>query len=124
MSNNAIHVIKPFKWNGMWVFDDDRVGLDKEPFVAGADVMIDVAIERKGIQDADDGFLLIFSEHPFPSADGVVSWTRSEGGGNVYQWQVDADGQGGVMEGWLCPALNLYYPDAPKKLYFELRQVE
>lgn len=26
--NNAIFVIKPFKWHGMWVFDDQRVGLD------------------------------------------------------------------------------------------------
>ena len=34
---NAIFVIKPYKWNGMWVFDDERVYLDKEPFVAGAD---------------------------------------------------------------------------------------
>jgi hypothetical protein len=31
--NNAIFVIKPYKWNGMWVFDDERVGLDKEPFM-------------------------------------------------------------------------------------------
>jgi len=27
---NAIFVIKPYKWNGMWVFDDERIGLDKE----------------------------------------------------------------------------------------------
>lgn len=25
---NSIFVIKPYKWNGMWVFDDERVGLD------------------------------------------------------------------------------------------------
>ena len=58
---NAIFVIKPYKWNGMWVFDDERVGLVKEPFVAGADTMIDTAVELKGISDADDGFLMIFS---------------------------------------------------------------
>ena len=29
-----------------------------------------------------------------------------------------------MMEGWLCPALNLYYPVAPKKLYLQLREVE
>ena len=27
---NSFFVIKPRKWNGMWVFDDERVGLDKE----------------------------------------------------------------------------------------------
>ena len=45
---NSIFVIKPYKWNGMWVFDDERVGLDKEPFVAGADTMIDGNRHAKG----------------------------------------------------------------------------
>ena len=45
---NSIFVIRPYKWNGMWVFDDERVGLDKEPFVAGADTMIDTCILRTG----------------------------------------------------------------------------
>jgi hypothetical protein len=38
---NAINVISPYKHLGMWVFDDARVGLAQEPFVAGADTMID-----------------------------------------------------------------------------------
>jgi hypothetical protein len=42
---NAINVIAPYKHLGMRVFDDPRVGLDKEPFVAGADAMMD-RIER------------------------------------------------------------------------------
>ena len=37
---NAINVISPYKYHGMWVFDDSRVGLMQEPFVAGADTMI------------------------------------------------------------------------------------
>jgi prepilin-type N-terminal cleavage/methylation domain-containing protein len=41
--NNSIFVIKPYKWECMWVFDDPVVGLVREPFVAGADTMIDVA---------------------------------------------------------------------------------
>jgi hypothetical protein len=52
---NSIFVIKPYKWNGMWVFDDERVGLDKEPFVAGADTMIDTAVQLKGIPNAPNG---------------------------------------------------------------------
>ena len=122
MSKNAIHVIKPYKWNGLWVFDDERVELDKEPFVAGADTMIDAAIEMKGIQDADKGFLLIFSEYPFPDADFEITWNREESGGNIYHWQFEKDGEQTVMEGWLCPALNLYYPAAPQKLYIRLRE--
>jgi len=37
---NSIFVIKPYKWESMWVFDDANVGLVKEPFVGGADTMI------------------------------------------------------------------------------------
>ena len=84
--NNSIFVIKPFKWNGMWVFDDERVGLDKEPFVAGADTMIDTAVQLKGIQDAEDGLLMVFSAGPFPDADFDLEWVREDSGGNVYKW--------------------------------------
>ena len=55
--------------NGMWVFDDERVGLDKKPLVAGADTMIDTAIRLKGIPNAEAGFLMVFSSGPFPDAD-------------------------------------------------------
>jgi hypothetical protein len=37
--------------HGMWVFDDPRVGLVQEPFVAGADTMIDRVVAD--IPDAD-----------------------------------------------------------------------
>ena len=47
--HNSIFVIKPYKWEGLWVFDDDRVGLVREPFVAGADRMIDLnVLNEKG----------------------------------------------------------------------------
>jgi hypothetical protein len=122
--NNAIFVIRPYKWNGMWVFDDERVGLDKEPFVAGADTMIDTAVQLKGIDNAESGFLLVFSASPFPDADFEMQWVRAEIGGNVYLGRFDIEGRVQEMEGWLCPALNLYYPDAPQKLYVQLRKVE
>ena len=41
---NEIYVISPYKHHGMWVFDDARVGLLQEPFVAGADTWIDRVI--------------------------------------------------------------------------------
>jgi hypothetical protein len=38
---NAINAIAPYKHHGQRVFDDLRVGLSQEPFVAGADTWID-----------------------------------------------------------------------------------
>jgi hypothetical protein len=41
---NSLFVIAPYKYEGMWVFDDPAVGLSKEPFIAGIDMMIDKVV--------------------------------------------------------------------------------
>jgi hypothetical protein len=61
---NEITVIAPYKYYGMWVFDDPPVGLAREPFVSGADTMIDRVVAN--IVDAESGFVMIFSAAPFP----------------------------------------------------------
>src|SRR5262245_25637369 len=63
---NAINVIAPYKHLGMWVFDDPRVGLAQEPFVAGADTMIDRVVAQMGLPQPEQGFVLVFSGSPFP----------------------------------------------------------
>ncbi|MEI7686112.1 MAG: DUF6717 family protein [Planctomycetota bacterium] len=111
--SNSIFVIKPYRWEGMWVFDDPAVGLAREPFVGGADRIIDVATSQ--IPDAEKGFVAVFSAGYFPDAQIVLEWVREEGGGNVYRW-AEAD-----MEGWLCPALTLYFNAAPAKLFIRMK---
>jgi hypothetical protein len=110
---NAINVIAPYKHHGMWVFDDARVGLVQEPFVAGADTMIDRVVAD--IPDAARGFVLVFSASPFPDHEYRLDWLRSESGGNWYRSE-----QLG-MEGWLCPALFRYFSEAPKELYVQVK---
>jgi hypothetical protein len=112
---NAINVIAPYKWHGMWVFDDPRVGLVQEPFVAGADTMIDRVVAD--IPDAEHGFTLIFSTTPFPGYQHQLAWRREEGGGNWYHSaQLD-------LEGWLCPALLRYFSEARRSCTFRRRAV-
>jgi hypothetical protein len=111
--SNTLFVIQPYRWNGMWVFDDPRVGLVREPFVAGMPEIIDRAVQE--IPDAGDGFLLIFSASPFPGATVELDRVREELGGHWYRWAVHA------MEGWLCPALFHYFETAPAKLYAQVR---
>src|SRR5690606_39927586 len=43
---NAIMAIHPYRHHGLWVFDDPAVGLLQEPFVAGADAIIDRAVAQ------------------------------------------------------------------------------
>jgi len=111
--NNSIFVIRPYKWEGMWVFDDSDVGLVREPFVGGADRMIDRATNK--IPNAHQGFLAVFSASYFPDAQIVLEWVREEGGGNVYRWPEQG------MEGWLCPALLRYFSEPPEKLYIQVK---
>jgi hypothetical protein len=110
---NSIFVIRPYRWEGHWVFDDPAVGLVREPFVGGADAMIDVATGH--VPNADRGFLAVFSAGQFPGARIVLDWVREEGGGNVYRWPEKG------MEGWLCPALLKYFERAPGRLYVQVK---
>jgi len=37
---NAIRAIHPYRHEGLWVFDDETMGLRQEPFVSGADAIL------------------------------------------------------------------------------------
>jgi hypothetical protein len=105
---NAITAIHPYKANGLWVFDDPAVGLRQEPFIAGADTILDRLVET--IPEARQGFTLLFSGQPFPDSVELL-WRRAEAGGNTYYCpELDC-------EGWLCPALLKYFDEPPKRIY-------
>jgi hypothetical protein len=73
---NASGVIAPYRYEGMWLFDDPAAGLHREPFVAGIDKMIDQLVAS--IPDAHQGFRLIFSAAPFPGHTVKLGWQREE----------------------------------------------
>ena len=110
---NTINVIAPYRYLGMWVFDDPRVGLVQEPFVCGADVLIDRAVAD--IPDAQAGFLLLFSASPFPGHQLRLEWRRLDVDGN---WYYSPEFR---LEGWLCPALLRYFEQAPKEIYVQVK---
>lgn len=106
---NSIFIIAPYRYEGMWVFDDERVGLVREPFVAGADLILDLL--TADIPDAANGFRLVFSPKPFPGHQARFVRGREECEGNWYSWPERN------IEGWLCPALFKYFPQAPAEIY-------
>ena len=110
---NSLLVIAPYKKSGAWVFDDPRVGLRQEPFVAGADRIMDLL--SAGLPQAEKGFTLIFSAQPFPGAEARFVRGRAERGGNWYSWPEKG------VEGWLCPALFKYFPAAPPEIHVQVR---
>lgn len=108
---NSLKVIVPYKWEGLWVFDDAAAGLDKEPFVSGADTIIERL--AAGLPEAEKGFRLLFSGTPFPGHQLSVEWRRGEYGGNWYY----SSSHG--LEGWLCPALMKYFEEVPARIFVQ-----
>lgn len=112
---NSIFVIKPYRYLGMWVFDDAKRGIIEEPFVSGADTLIDLVV--KDVPNADAGFAMLFSADEFPDAHIHLEWRRSEKSGNTYWCETLGH------EGWLCPALLKYFSEPPKNLYVKIQAI-
>ena len=121
--------IYPYRLRNAWVFDDARTGLKEEAFVMGMSEMITRLVEAKRIADAERGFALTFAAEPFENADVELSWLRcgdpeaapgrdgtaASFFGNWYEGVV----AGERLEGWLCPALSLYFLAAPRRIYLK-----
>jgi hypothetical protein len=110
---NAITAIHPYKDEGLWVFDDAHVGLVREPFVSGADEIIERMVQD--IPDAARGFTLLFSAGPFPGHQAILERRQEHLGGNWYH-----SCELGI-EGWLCPALFRYFESAPERIYAQFK---
>ncbi|MDA0832100.1 MAG: hypothetical protein O2955_08365 [Planctomycetota bacterium] len=109
-------VIKPYRYEGTWVFDDESTGLVREPFVAGVPEMIDALVSD--IPHADEGFRLLFSARAFPGHQKKLSWLRGDAGGNYYELDDPK------MEGWICPAMFKYYETAPQELFVKAEPID
>lgn len=119
--------IYPYLLHQTWVFDDPRTGLKEEAFVLGMTEMISRLVEAKAIPQASQGFSLSFSDEPFEGAAAELSWLRSDDsqivpGQDGSASQMFGNWYGGIiagepMEGWLCPALGLYFRVAPARLF-------
>ena len=113
---NQITVINPEKKFGLWVFTDPRTGLVDEPFVSGADVLLDVMTWH--IPGAAEGFNLLFSAGRFPDADHEFVRQHEDDKGWWY-WHKQSG-----LSGWLCPALFKYFDEAPERIFVKCKPKE
>jgi hypothetical protein len=115
MSDRRVLTLYPYLLNETcWVFDDERTGLKEEAFVMGMTEMISRVVDAKGISDARRGFALSFSDELFDGHDVELHWIRPDAtSGNWYEGIV----VGQHMEGWLCPALLLYFEHPPRRIF-------
>jgi hypothetical protein len=122
-----ILTLHPYLKDTTWVFDDPRTNLKEEAFVLGSSEVLTRLVKMKAIPDAGKGFTLHFADEQFDGFDAELRWLRSDDAqvvpgqdgsaaqicGNWYTGVV----AGEEMEGWLCPALGLYFGAAPSRIF-------
>jgi hypothetical protein len=130
---NQIFIICPYSFGSAWVFDDERVGLVREPFVESAGKIIDVLVAK--LPEAEKGFTLLFSSGPFDGYQKLLHHTTKdvmEGnpplsnrfeqyevfGGHYYSLYDVVDPP---IRCWLCPAMFKYFESAPKHIYVQAK---
>ena len=118
---NSIYTLEAYRHAGMWVFDDPAVGLVKEPFVSGADIVFD-HIAGRHEDFSKTTACVAFSTTPIPDHD-VHAVLTGEDGHDGHFYKVEKFKGDEAMEGfpfWLCPALLKYYDGAPSDIYVKI----
>ena len=117
-SGNALHVIRPYRLDPLWVFDDARYGLSQEPFVTSATSLLDGMTQRV-LGRRVDACTLLFSAAQFPDAQFHLRRVRLGDdlqGGAYYECD-----QWPGQEGWLCPATLHYFPNGyPENVWLQV----
>jgi hypothetical protein len=106
--------------DGSWVFSDASAGLVDEPFVNGADTLIEAVAETKGfLEEAKEaGVVAVFSGEQFSNADVCLIRDKEE---NLFgNWYTESKTK---HRAWLCPALYKYFHTAPKQLWIRIQPV-
>lgn len=130
-SKIGVHVIRPFKLNGRWVFNHNGTNFDMapagimdivlSPLVIGVDRMIALGCQMKNINNAENGFNLLFSQEYLPCADVKINFREIKAGGWIYD--VEELNLNGLMPGqaaWICPYMSFYFSEPPKTLYLKI----
>jgi len=115
---NQINTILPYRSMGGWAFDDNAVGLEREPFVAGADIAIDKIVEYLGIKT--DKIKMTFSKDKFPGHHIKLEYITLDPFEDGQFYSIHDDNFD--LELWLCPALLKYFDEAPDEIYVKIEE--
>ncbi len=108
---NTYYHIRPYQSNGLWFFDDPKVGLIKEGLTDGVPEVLVGACLKCGIDPS--GFLLRFS--PDDLFEFHLKLSGRLRNGHLYLWLE------GDINCWFCPALLRYFNSPPENISFNIR---
>lgn len=112
IANNTINRVLVQNVEGLWVYDDSKYGVEKQPLVFGADLIIEKMVSL--VRGGDCQINLVFSSIPFPGSEFCLDFVREETEGFVYRWEEKK------LQGWLSPSLRNYFPEPPPKIFLQL----
>lgn len=117
--NNSIFTIQPYQYNGFWVFDDEKKGIIKEPFVAGADQLLDIIHNV-----AKASFSLAFSKSFIPKHSYILKNPQSTYGNGTYYDAYITGSKHPLMKIWLCGVLLKYFDERPEQIYVYAQKIK
>jgi hypothetical protein len=114
-NNNSIQILRPWCEGGVWMFDDEEIGVRREAFVGGASEMITALKEFFNAKTDGEGKInLIFSDQPFPNSQ-TLTFVGGEMSGVVFRWN--------NMDAWFCPCFFNYFDrdNVPTHLFAQVK---
>jgi hypothetical protein len=130
----GVKTIKLFERKGRWVFDYEGQTYDMapaeftnmvlSPTIVGADRIISIGCNLKGIKNPENGFNLLFSDSYFPNADVKFNLIEPKFEGLVYSVEpLNLSAVSKNQSVWICSYLTLYFPKVPKELYLKIEHI-
>ena len=111
--NNKVHIIQNlYKLNGLWVFDNEFLGLKAELFVPSATEVLDEVLSKTNLINKKNPSV-IFGE-VLPEWDAEFIMVEDLGGSYNFSYN------GKIF--WLCGALNYWFNPPPKS--FKIKFLE
>lgn len=112
--DRVTRTLKPYLFDGRWVFDDHARRLWATQLVTRGSEIVDEIIRRAGLP-AKQPFRLTFSDQEIhePGYRFAVDRVREDAAGHWYRW--------GGME-CLCPALMRYFDAPPVRMHWAVAE--
>jgi len=101
-----------FRTESGWAYDDPRVPIENEPFVDGAELIIEHLLANP---HADRAVLRFSDREEYPH---VLEYLEDHAGGATYLLR------GTGMKGWLCVHLFDYFDTPPKRISISVTEYQ
>ncbi len=106
--------LKIWKEGRIWYFNDEKKGIEKEPFVGKINDIL-TYINVIEIIKHNDKMTVLFDSKPFKGWEYSFSKKKEEGDWTEYSSKYFR------VSDWLCPVLYQYFKEPPETIYLDVK---